>query len=47
MINILQQASLITDTIEDYNSHNTERCNVESIKLLLKKLDIIKNRKTN
>ena len=39
--------SLITDTIEDYNSHNTERCNVESIKLLLKKLDIIKNRKTN
>ena len=30
------------DNIEDYNSHNTERCDVEDIKLLLKKLSIIK-----
>jgi UDP-N-acetylglucosamine 4,6-dehydratase/5-epimerase len=29
--------------IEDYNSHNTERCDVEGIKILLKSLKIVKD----
>ena len=35
------------ENIEDYNSHNTERCDVEGIKILLKSLKIIKDVKNN
>ena len=35
------------ENIEDYNSHNTERCDVEGIKILLKGLKIIKDVKNN
>ncbi len=35
------------ENIEDYNSHNTERCNVEEIKILLKGLKIIKDVEKN
>lgn len=34
------QGNQIEETIEDYNSHNTKRENVEGVKVLLKKLDL-------
>jgi UDP-glucose 4-epimerase len=34
------QGSRIEEKIEDYNSHNTKRENVEGVKVLLKKLDL-------
>ena len=34
------QGNQIAETIEDYNSHNTKRENVEGVKVLLKKLDL-------
>lgn len=36
------EGSQINEKIEDYNSHNTKRENVEGVKLLLKKLDLFK-----
>ena len=35
------------ENIQDYNSHNTERCDVEGIKILLKGLKIIKDFENN
>ncbi|MEG0187635.1 MAG: polysaccharide biosynthesis protein, partial [Algoriella sp.] len=34
------QGNQIAEKIEDYNSHNTKRENVEGVKVLLKKLDL-------
>ena len=36
-----------TDDIEDYNSHNTDRCDVDRIKHLLIKLSIINEKLNN
>jgi len=38
------QGNEISETIEDYNSHNTDRCTVEDIKQLLFNLPIIKEK---
>ena len=37
------EGNLAFEGIEDYNSHNTERCDVEGIKILLKRLKIVKD----
>lgn len=34
------QGNQIEESIEDYNSHNTKREDVEGVKLLLRKLDL-------
>ena len=42
--NYFVQGKEINESIEDYNSHNTERCSVEGIKQLLFNLPIIKEK---
>ncbi len=37
------EGSEVLPEIEDYNSHNTQRENVEGVKILLKKLDLFQN----
>lgn len=41
--NYFSKGEISTDDIEDYNSHNTERLDLEGMKKMLLKLDFIKN----
>ena len=40
--NIIQQQTMLLANIEDYNSHNTARLDVEGVKGLLSKLTIVR-----